>query len=66
MPLQDRYYVCVPKNANADDVARYMAVAWQRRTPKMILTILSSPEYYQAWERESFAEDFQAGLIQVC
>nr|KAG5688083.1 hypothetical protein BaRGS_002688 [Batillaria attramentaria] len=37
----------------------------RRRTPKLVLTIISSSQYYHPWTREKFTEDFQAGIIQA-
>lgn len=48
-----------------DDVARFMASAWRRRTPKLVLTVINSSRYFQPWTKEKFAEEFQAGIIQV-
>lgn len=62
---KDRYYVSVPKDASMDDVARFMASAWRRRTPKLVLTVINSSRYFQPWTKEKFAEEFQAGIIQA-
>lgn len=63
--IKDRYYVSVPKDASVEDIARFMAAAWRRRTPKLVLTVISSSQYYHPWTREKFQEDFKAGIIQA-
>ena len=63
--FQDRYYVMVNKDASMDEVARFMAVAWHHRTPKMVLSIISSYQYFVPWSTPKFEEDFRDGIIQV-
>ena len=53
------------KDVVMDDVARFMVVAWRRRTPKLVLSIIGSAQYYQPWEKTRFKEEFEDGIIQV-
>ncbi|XP_041360001.1 transient receptor potential cation channel subfamily M member-like 2 isoform X2 [Gigantopelta aegis] len=60
-----RYYVIIPKDTPVDDIANYMAYGWKRRTPKIVLSVISSVKYFKQWEDEKHIEDFQAGIIKA-
>ena len=55
----------VNKDASMDEVARFMSVAWRHRTPKLVLSIISSSQYFVPWSSAKFEEDFRDGVIQV-
>ncbi|XP_048243432.1 transient receptor potential cation channel subfamily M member-like 2 [Haliotis rufescens] len=61
----DRYYVCIPRDSTVDDVASYIAGGWRRRTPKIVLSVISSVQYFKAWENERSVDNFKRGLIQA-
>ncbi|KAK7097580.1 hypothetical protein V1264_004533 [Littorina saxatilis] len=62
---KDRYYMTVMKDAHLDEVARFMALAWHRRTPKFVLSIIGSSQYFTPWLKPSFEEDLRNGIIQA-
>ena len=53
------------KDASMDEVARFMSVAWRHRTPKLVLSIISSSQYFVPWSMARFEEDFRDGVMQV-
>lgn len=48
-----------------DVVATDMAGNWKLRTPKLVLSIISSREYYRPWNKLQDEEDFEDGLMMV-
>lgn len=48
-----------------DGMAKYMSKIWRKRTPDIILTIMSNIGHFKPWEDLSQVEDFQSGLTQV-
>jgi hypothetical protein len=52
------------KDASMDDIARFIAIAWHRCTPKLVLSVISTPDYFTPWKKK-FEEDLREGLIQV-
>lgn len=55
-----------------DDTAEYveliaqdMAGRWRIKTPKLVLSIISSSQYYKPWNTPQDEEDFQDGLMLV-
>ena len=42
-----------------------MATGWNKRTPNIILSVISSPRYYKRWKDQRQVEDFQTGIIKV-
>ena len=59
------YYVSVPEAADADDVATYLAKVWRKKTPSIIVSIITSNKHYKRWTDQKQVEDFQAGIVQV-
>ncbi|XP_060064853.1 transient receptor potential cation channel subfamily M member-like 2 [Ylistrum balloti] len=56
-------YVSVPEAADADDVATYMAKVWKKRTPNIILSLITSNRHYKHWKDQDLVHDFQTGII---
>ncbi|XP_055958874.1 transient receptor potential cation channel subfamily M member 1 [Patella vulgata] len=62
---KDRYYVCVPKEASVDNIADFIAYRWKKRSPKVVLSLITNTKYFKAWKNEVQVEDFQRGIIEA-
>ncbi|XP_061181423.1 transient receptor potential cation channel subfamily M member 1-like [Saccostrea echinata] len=59
------YYVCVGEDASVDNVAKYITKVWKKRSPDIILSVISSFTHFRKWKNQQEVEDFQNGLIQA-
>ena len=48
-----------------DSLAKYMSKIWRKRTPDIIVSVISSISHFKTWEDLAQVEDFQSGLTQV-
>ena len=48
-----------------DSLAKYMSKIWRKRTPDIIVSVISSISHFKTWEELAQVEDFQSGLTQV-
>lgn len=55
----------VPVNADIEDVARFMAVRWLKRSPKIIIPIVTGLTHFKPWKNQKQLNKFKRGLIKV-
>ncbi|XP_055996761.1 transient receptor potential cation channel subfamily M member-like 2 [Ostrea edulis] len=63
--LHQSYFVSINEDSSMDSLAKYMSKIWRKRTPDIILSVISSISHFKIWEDQSQVEDFQAGLTQA-
>ncbi|KAH9496231.1 hypothetical protein Btru_012762 [Bulinus truncatus] len=65
--FQQSKYVLVTEDSveQIDKVAADMTWLWNMSTPKLVLTLISSEQYFKPWKRQQELEDFQDGLMKV-
>ncbi|XP_061181386.1 transient receptor potential cation channel subfamily M member-like 2 [Saccostrea echinata] len=59
------YFVTINEDSSMDSMAKYMSKVWRKRTPDIILSVISSIAHFKTWEDLAQVEDFQAGLTQA-
>ncbi|XP_062585972.1 transient receptor potential cation channel subfamily M member 3-like [Saccostrea cucullata] len=59
------YFVTLNEDSSMDNLAKYMSKIWRKRTPDIILSVISSITHFKTWEDLAQVEDFQAGLTQA-
>lgn len=63
--LHQSYFIAISEDSSMDGMAKYMSKIWRKRTPDIILTIMSNIGHFKPWEDLSQVEDFQSGLTQA-
>nr|XP_022305861.1 transient receptor potential cation channel subfamily M member 1-like [Crassostrea virginica] len=59
------YFVSIKEDSSMDSLAKYMSKIWRKRTPDIIVSVISSISHFKTWEELAQVEDFQSGLTQA-
>ena len=58
-------YVRVSVNSDIEDVVKFMATRWLKRSPKIILPIVTGLTHFKPWKNQKQINKFKRGLIKV-
>jgi len=63
--LKKSYYVKVPVDSNIEDVAKFIAVKWLKRSPKIILPVITGLSHFKTWKNQKQLNKFKRGIIKA-
>jgi hypothetical protein len=59
------HYVRVSVNSDIEDVVRFMAIKWLRKSPKIIIPIVTGLSHFKSWKNQKQLNKFKRGIIKV-
>jgi hypothetical protein len=63
---QKSYYVRVSVDADVEEVAKFIATKWLKKSPKIIIPIITGLSHFKTWKNEKQLNKFKRGIIKVC
>ena len=64
LPLQSSY-VRVSVNTDVEDLVKFMAIRWLKRSPKIIIPVVTGLNHFKNWKNQKQINKFKRGLIKV-
>ena len=59
------HYVRVSADADIEEVAKFISLKWLKKSPKIILPIITGLSHFKTWKNQKQLNKFKRGIIKV-